>query len=139
MRNKAPLAMMELSIMLLVFALCAVACLRCFLWADRQSALSAARDEALLRAQCAAELLKDNRGDFSACAQRYGGEWDDEAWVIRYNGSWAQTDTDHTYTLRCTRQDSGHPLLGLARVEVFSGGESLVRLEPAWQEVTGHG
>jgi len=139
MRNKAPLAMIELSVMLLVFALCAVFSLQAFLWADSRSALSAAQDEALLQAQCAAEVLKDSRGDFSAAARQFGGNWDGREWIILYDETWTQTPSGNTYTLRCTRQDSGHPLLGSARIEVFSAEQSLALLELAWQEVSGHG
>ena len=54
MRSKAPLAMIEQTVMVLVFALAAALCLQVFVWCDRQSRDSAARDQAVLCAQSAA-------------------------------------------------------------------------------------
>lgn len=58
MKNKASLTLMELLIMVLVFALAAALCLRCFVKAAEISVQTARQDEAVRIAQNAAELLK---------------------------------------------------------------------------------
>ena len=57
-RSRAPLALMELTVMLLVFALAAALCLQAFVVSSRQAAQSQARDTAVRLAQTAAETLK---------------------------------------------------------------------------------
>ena len=63
MRNKAPLALLEQILMLLIFALAAVICLRAFLWSDDTSRHSARRDDALIHAQTMAETVKAYGGE----------------------------------------------------------------------------
>ena len=139
MRSKSTLALIEQAIMLLVFAVAAVFCLRAFVWADGQSQQSVARDEAFLQAQCAAEVLKNSRGAFAVAEERWGGAWQEDTWVILYDEEWNRTEDMHTYTLRCTKTQSGLPYLGTAAVEVLEGETLLARLEVAWQEVTDRG
>ena len=62
MRSKAPLALMEQMVMVLVFALAAALCLQAFALADRISRQNAERDQALVAAQNAAEQVKQVRG-----------------------------------------------------------------------------
>ena len=64
MRSKAPLALMEQMVMVLVFALAAALCLQAFALADRISRQNAERDQALVAAQNAAEQVKQVRGDW---------------------------------------------------------------------------
>ncbi len=135
MRSKAPLALIEQAVMLLVFALAAVLCLRAFVWADTASDSAAARDRALTEAQSAAEVLKSCKGDFEAAADLYGGDWFDGVWIIRYDEQWRQTDAAAAYVLRVEPQDSSSAYLGTALVSVWDGETSLVSLDLAWQEV----
>ena len=58
MRNKASLFLMEQLIMLLVFALSAALCLGVFVRADRILQETGRRDEAVILAQNAAQILK---------------------------------------------------------------------------------
>ena len=58
MRSKAPLVLMEQLVMVLVFALAAAVCLRLFVGAENIAQETARRDEAVIVAQNAAELLK---------------------------------------------------------------------------------
>lgn len=139
MRSKAPLALMEQVIMLLVFALAAVLCLNVFVWADARSAESAQRDRALVEAQSAAEVLKSCCGDFAAAADLWGGSRETAAWCIRFDADWQQTEEKGVYLLRVTREESGLAYLGLARVEVYREETRLASLNVAWQEVGGDG
>ena len=124
MRNKAPLALLEQILMLLIFALAAVICLRVFLWSDDTSRHSARRDEALIHAQTVAETVKAHGGDFTAAAAALHGTVENGALVI----------DGEDYTLRAERQ-APTPYLGRAEIMVESDGETLFTLPIAWQEV----
>ena len=65
MRSKAPLALMEQMIMVLVFALAAALCLRVFVSADSSSQQRELRDRALTEGQSMAELTKANSGNLA--------------------------------------------------------------------------
>ena len=69
MRSKAPLALMEQMIMVLVFALAAALCLRAFVLSDSMSIENERRDNGVLLAQNAAEVYKACRGDAEAAAE----------------------------------------------------------------------
>ena len=139
MRNRATLALIEQAVMLLVFALASVLCLRGFLWADETSEHLAARDQAMILAQNTAEVLKASRGDLDTAAHLCGGIPADNSLVILYDETWAVTDDMHTYTLRATLEESGLDYLGRAVVQVEQDNISLARLEICWQEVNPHG
>ena len=124
MRNKAPLALLEQILMLLIFALAAVICLRVFLWSDDTSRHSARRDDALIHAQTMAETLKAHGGDFAAATAALHGTVEDGALVI----------DEETYTLRAEKEAPA-PYLGRAEIAVEAAGEVLFTLPVAWQEV----
>lgn len=62
MKNKAPLALMEQMVMLLVFALAAALCLQAFIKSDEISLRSQARSDAALAAQNVAEIARHSGG-----------------------------------------------------------------------------
>ena len=76
MKNKAPLALMEQLIMILVFALASALCLRLFVYSDQVSVSGAARDQAAAVVQNAAEALKLSGGSMESLAGLLGGEAD---------------------------------------------------------------
>lgn len=125
MRSKAPLALMELVVMLLVLCIAAVLCLQAFLWAQEVSLENARRDAALAHIQSAAEVLKHCGGDFEAAAQHHGGSWDGSAWVIREDG----------YTVKAVPETTASDYLGMAALEVSWEEEILASLRVCWQEV----
>ena len=139
MKNKAPLALMEQLVMVLVFALAAALCLQVFVFADRVSRRCEAEDYAVRVAQSAAEVLKSTSGDFGRAADMLGGSCEDGAWKIGYDKHWLQTTGDAAYWLEATAVDSGHGLLGMADVMVeTSDSDELFRLTVAWQEGEEH-
>ena len=77
MKSKAPLAMIEQIVMVLVFALAAAVCLRAFSWAGTLSQQTDAEGQVLLRAESAAEVLKSYHGDYAAAMSHLGGIWED--------------------------------------------------------------
>ena len=141
MRNKASLTLLELAVMLLVFALAAVLCLRAFVWADAASKELAAKDQALIQAQNAAEVLKHCAGDGEAAAELYGGDWDGQVWTVHFDEHWQQTAKTDEYLLVGIPIHAAQENLGTAIVRVFQDETCLVRWENhvAWQEVTAHG
>lgn len=119
MRSKAPLMLMELLIMLLVFVLAAGLCLRAFAWADTASTRSAALDRAVTAAQNGAELTRHYAGDLEAAAEALGGTWGGETWTF----------TTNDCQVAVTLLPSPNPYLGMARV---CAGE--VELTVSWQK-----
>ena len=139
MRSKTPLAMMELLVMLLVFALAAAVCVQVFVFADGDSRRDAARDRALAEVQNAAECLKSLRGDYEAAAQALGGTWDGVCWTIAWDDGWTQTSGGEAYRLEVLPETPATALLGAAELTVYTAaGDALCTLRTAWQEVDGH-
>ena len=138
MRSKAPLAMMEQLVMVLVFALAAALCVRIFALSDRLSRESVTRDQAVSAVQNAAETLKACRGDCAEAARMLGGVWDGAAWSIAYDDGWTMMPAgeEGVYCLLAVPADSGQELLGMADVSASTWqGEELYSLSVAWQEV----
>ena len=139
MRSKAPLALMEQLIMVLVFALAAVLCLRAFVWSDQRSRQDETRDQAVLCAQNAAETLRHVRGDGAAAQARLGGVWDGQVWTLTYDSGGQSDPLTPAFTLTLQPQPGGVPYLGQALVTADTpDGTRLVQLTVRWQEVTGH-
>ena len=86
MKNKTPLVLMELVIMLLVFAVAAGLCLRAFAGAERISRTGAEDDRAIAAAQNGAELTKFYSGDLETAAAERGGTWDGVSWRFTVDG-----------------------------------------------------
>jgi len=135
MRNKAPLALMEQMVMLLVFALAAALCLKGFLWSEQTGRELAARDQALIHVQNAAEQIKHCRGDLERAAQGKG-TLESGLWQIGYDEAWQQTTRDPVYLIRGRVNRTDLPLLGSANVWAMEvGGDRLCALKVCWQEV----
>lgn len=138
MRSKAPLAMMEQMIMLLVFALAAALCLQAFVKSDAISTQNEARDRAVLVCQTAAETLRSTGGDFARTAELLGvSVYDNGSLMADYDEDWNIAENTMRYTMGASRVDSGVTGLGKASVWVRDEAEGLelFRIEIAWQEV----
>ena len=135
MKNKAPLALMEQLVMLLVFALAAALCLRMFVLSDLKSLDFEARDYAVLEVQNAAETVKLNYGDLSACVQSYGGELRGDRWVLGYDSQWNREESgDGAYHVVVIPRDA-EGFLGMAEVSAQNAdGERIFTLTVCWQE-----
>ncbi len=118
MKNKTSLLLMEQLVMVLVFALAAALCLGVFVEADRISRETARRDEAVLIAQNAAELLKATSGDVEQTLAILGS---------------AAAD----YRLEIENLESGSPLLGKAEIRIYLEDAQLFALQTGWQEGEG--
>lgn len=109
MNRRASLQLMELLVMVLVFALAAAACLGCFVGAWNLQRDTARMGEAVILAQNTAELLKAGADPMIQDTQGFELEIDD--------------------------LPSEVPGLKAARVRVLWEDTALVQLEVGWQEV----
>lgn len=135
MKSKAPLAMMEQLVMVLVFALAAALCLQAFVLADRLSRRGEMRALAVTAAQNAAETLKHSGGDPEALADRLGGSWDGESWLLCLDENGQETDGEGSWQLRAVSADRTDSLLGRAEITAKTcEGDVLFTITVAWQE-----
>lgn len=115
MKNKASFLLMELLVMVLIFALASAVCLRCFLWAANTAEETALQDRAVTLAQNAAEAIKAT-GNIPAAK--------------------ASVQVPDGLALEITMTEPEIPGLGGAAISVMgSCGKVLFALETAWQEV----
>ena len=116
MKSKAPLALIELVIMVLIFALAAALCLQAFVWSHQQSETMALRDEAVLAVQNGAELIKSSKGDAEVVKEVNAGD---------FNG----------FSLRAEELDVNTPGLGTAAVTATAkDGSEIFSLQIYWQK-----
>ena len=139
MRGKAPLALMEQLVMLLVFALSGALCLQAFVVSDVRSERNWDRDRAVTLCQNAAEAVRHCGGDLAGAAALLDCSFDGtgKELSIGFAADWARSESrDYTWLLRVEKLDSGVAYLGTALVELISAdGERLFSIETAWQEV----
>lgn len=142
MRSKAPLALMEQVVMVLVFALAAALCLQVFVVSNRMSERNKDIDRAVLLAQNTAETLKAC-GGVEEAAEVMGGEMQQTLWRSYYDEAMnpAADRTSAYYEVNTLPEHSGVDGLEKATVEVFryNGNEALFSLTVAWQEVNSNG
>lgn len=117
MKNRTSLVLMEQLMMVLVFALAAALCLSVFVKADEISRDIAYRDEAVLIAQNAAEVLKATSGDVQKVTALLG-----------------PAAAQKGLRLVIKERDPGVPLLGKAEIRVYLEEEELFNLQTGWQE-----
>ena len=129
MRRKAPLTMMELMVMTVVFALCAALCLQAFVESDRLSRRAQARDQAVVLCQSVAEMIRHNGGDLKSAMTQVNGtepvQRDGFGWFEGYDENWqifsdGDRPVSSSYTLRVMELDSSLDGLGKANVEAFA-------------------
>ena len=125
MKSRAPLVLMELVVMVLVFALASALCLHAFVLSRQLAHRSLLADEALLLAQNAAETLKLTGGDLQTADAQLGGQAQAGLWTLE-QGALLLEVRPVTVNL------AG---LGRAEVRVLRGNDPLVTLPVAWQEV----
>ena len=165
MKSKAPLALMEQMVMLLVFALAAALCLQAFVKSDEISLKSQAKSNAALAAQNTAEIIRHSGGSLEYAlvelADKQEGSYLEEAdsadikLVILYDGEWRPVAEQGDYLLTVqgipTEEDGLQKVLiqvtdlsgvqGIGeQIDVGDHAESklLFEMETAWLEVEGH-
>lgn len=144
MRSKAPLALMEQLIMVLVFALAAALCLQAFVRADALSREHEHLDEAVRLAQNTAEVYKACQGEQEQVLSRLGGQVEQGLWYAQFDANLSPTDDPdkYAYMVDVSPQPSQVEGLGCATVSVYlsDGQQAIFTLPLAWQkEVSPHG
>lgn len=143
MRSRAPLALMEQMVMLLVFALAAALCLQAFVKSDSISRQSEARDRAAMLVQSAAEAIQSCGGDacdaFTGAAELLGGQYEQGLFWLDYDENW--NPGGDAYRLEAQGILTDNPALREAVVQVVDAqGEPVFSIQIAWQgEVRGNG
>lgn len=136
MRSRTPLVLIELLVMLMVFALASGLCVRAFVWAGITSEDNYSRDRAVLYAENAAQVIKSCNGDFEEASEILGAEdgSDGESFTLEI------TAGNGTMILKAEKTSGGgEKLLGTARITVAaSGGEEIFAINTGWQEVSAH-
>lgn len=121
MKNRTPLVLIELTVMLLVFALAAALCLQGFIWANGTSLEESHKDQAFLQLQNAAELLKAGKALPEA---------------VCFDENWQQTQEAPAFILRITPMEQQIAYLATAHLEITKAdGTSLGELTVSYQEV----
>lgn len=138
MKNKAPLMLMEIMVLMLVFAFSAALCIKAFVKSDEISRRSEARDNAVTIVENAAETLRHNGGDLAKTASELGADLDGEYCIsARYDGNMEKTDTGGVYTLSITTMPVDRQGLGGARIYMSEKNnlkEELFGISVVWQE-----
>lgn len=135
MRSKASLALAELLIMLLVFALAAALCLQAFAEADRISRETQLRTQAAWLARNAAETLKACGGDRKETAAALGGTGREEALLYDADSRITPDGEKAVLALRILPLPPAQPGLEQAEISVWRKGEdrqALFSLRVAW-------
>ncbi|MDY3282022.1 hypothetical protein [Dysosmobacter sp.] len=135
MRDRTTLSLMELTLMLLLFAMTAAICLRAFALSDRLSRQAEQRDRAVLWAETLAETWKAAGGDL-AHPTPYETAPEGDGWTVCLDENWTLTgDPERTAFEAELREEPGVGLLRRARITVREvGGGCLFTLETACQE-----
>ena len=133
MRNKSILVLIEHTVMLLVFALAAAVCLRMFALSDKLSRTYEATDRAVLAAQNAAELIKQN--GFGGFAEQTGAKADSgNVWTVFYDEDWEiASEESGRFVLKVTETERSEYLFRAEVVVLTDTGEELFRLPVAAQ------
>ncbi len=136
MKSKTPLALIEMSVMVLIFALAAAVCIRTFVRADRISNDCADRDRAVAAVENAAETVKYCRGDLEQASLILEGSTDGKEIFVEYGPDWAAVPENGQFRLVVTETEGSGELLGTAGVRVVrtEDGTELFALKTAWQK-----
>ncbi len=127
MKNRSFLLILEQLCMILLFSLAAVLALRGFAEAKEIGREARSLEWAAAAAENMAETLKDVRGDFAAAAGVIGGELNGEGLLVRSNPHGMEIAVTASPT------DSGHALLGAARITAACGEDVLLEITVSWQ------
>ena len=137
MKSRTTLSLMELTLMLLLFAMTAAVCLRAFALSDRLSRQAEQRDRAVLWAQTMAETWKAMGGDLEQAEVLYGKNDGADGWTVCLDGDWAWTEDAGSAVYRAElREEPGDGLLQKARItgRELEGDRCIYELEAAGQE-----
>ena len=124
-RSKAPLALMEQIIMILVFALTAAVCLQAFVYSNQLSVKGDQENLAASHAQEVVEHCKTMSGDLDQVQSQLSGERAGDSLTVAY-------EKDHmTVVLKITEKTDW---LAKAKVRVLDEkGQEIYSVDTAWE------
>lgn len=125
-RSKAPLALMEQIVMILVFAVASAVCLQAFVYADHLSRQGDRIEKAWNKAQTVVEYCKDYHGELDAVCDLLGGKRHENGLSVCYEKEGMKL------TLQLTEQTKYRQKAVVCVQE--EKGEELCRFETAWQK-----
>ena len=137
MKYKTTLSLMELTLMLILFAVTAAMCLQAFVLSDRMSRQAEQRDRAVLWAETLAETWKAMDGELMQGESLYEENESGDGWTVRLDDGWSRTEDAGSAVYEAElREEPGDGLLKRARITVreLDGGRCIYELETACQE-----
>ena len=137
MRTKQTLVLMECIVMIMVFSLCAVICVKAFVWANETAQENKDLSMAMMAVQNAAEAVKGCSGDFAEAAECLGHRsCETESMTLCFNENWeAVCEEEAAFYITGQITDSGMDLLGQAELlATRQNGTELFSLTVCWQE-----
>ncbi len=117
MKSKSTLMLIEISVMLFVFALAAAVCLKGFSLANSISKQSEILDDAVIIANNACAILKHTSGDIDSVIESYD-----------------EKEYDDSFSLKVTPLDSEYEYLSKAKIDVEYDGDVVFTVDTAWQK-----
>ena len=130
MRSKAPLILIEMLIMLTVFAFTAGLCSKAFVYSSNQADESYMRDAAVRHAENAVQIIKSCGGDMGEAAKLLGAEGHADGFAIQI------TEDSAVLTLTADKKDDANEYLGTAKIAVTDEEErEIFSLDACWLEV----
>lgn len=124
-RSKSVMLLIEITIMLLVFALCASVCLRLFAGARNMANDAKELSNAAMWAQSAAEVYKSSGGELAETADILGGTVSDGRMELRFDEDWHEGGGAYLLTIDgngAVRVTDGEETIYSLNVEAVSYG-----------------
>ena len=105
-RSKTPLSLIEITLMILIFSVCASVCMRLFVSANEKANRSGNLACAVGWAQTAADTYKSCGGDHAEAALRLGADLAGKTATVWFDRDWnACAQTEGTFCLTLTDGD----------------------------------
>ncbi|WP_352399061.1 hypothetical protein [Anaerotignum sp.] len=118
-RSKTPLFLMEMVIMLLVFAISAGICLKIFVEGKRISQESYQLDKACMQAQMVAEYWQRTKGNIKDTAELLQAEGNGSELFLYFDENWNRAEAKEKFSLSVIIQDA------TAKIIVFDGDQEI--------------
>ncbi len=136
MKNKAPLALMEQLIMLLIFGLAAALCLQIYALSGKISRRCEALGHAVTTIQNVAETMKAHKGDLSHYSAFLTDSDENTPIQISYDADWEEVPPEQAlYCILVTPENTSVPGLGQAEISARTlENDELFSVTVCWQE-----
>jgi len=133
-RSRSTLFLMEQLIVILIFSVCAAACVKTFVGAYLMTVGSKDKNGAVLLAESSAECFKATSGDLTAAASILGGGVSDEMDLMTayYDNKWRTcAEEEAEYILTIDANVSSDDMIALGEITVTKHGGKLISLTAA--------